>query len=65
MNNEILNIEYHKVRLIILSLNSSKTVRIAAMKCGISVKCLYNYIKIYNIHQDGKRWVSNQLMSII
>jgi hypothetical protein len=64
MNEEILNIEYHKVRLIILSLNTSKTARIAAMKCGISTKCLYNYIKIYNIHQDGKRWISNQLMSI-
>jgi hypothetical protein len=61
---EVLNIEYHKVRLMIKSLNLSKTIRLAALKCGISVKCFYNYMKLYNIHQRGDVWVSNQLTNI-
>jgi len=63
-SDEILNIEYHKVRLMIKSLNLSNTIKSAATKCGISVKCFYNYMKLYNIHQRGDSWVSNQLTNI-
>ena len=49
---EILNIEYHKIRLIVKSLNTTSSSKEAAEKCGISKKTMYNYIKQYNIVYD-------------
>lgn len=61
LREEILNIEYHKVRLMIKSLNLSNSVKSAAIKCGVSPKCFYNYMNNYNIQKRGDVWVSNQL----
>jgi hypothetical protein len=46
---EILNLEYNKKKLILKALNNSRTKRLAYVRLGITEKCLYNYIKIYNI----------------
>lgn len=62
IGDEILNIEYHKVRLMIKSLNLSKTIKIAAMNCGISTKSLHIYINNYDIHKHKGVWISNQLI---
>jgi hypothetical protein len=59
---EILNIMYHRVRLMIKSLNLSKTIKEATGKCGISKKCFYNYMRDYNIEKRGNVWTSNQLI---
>ena len=53
--NEILNIEYHKIRLVVKSLNSSYSTKEAAKKCGISEKTMRNYIKQYDILYDLER----------
>ncbi|MGN6417769.1 MAG: helix-turn-helix domain-containing protein [Pseudobacter sp.] len=50
---EILNIEYHTVRLMVKALNSSKTKVAAAEKLGISDRTLYNLMENYNIHREG------------
>lgn len=42
---EILNLHLNKVRLIIKSLNNSKTVKEAAEKCGLADRTLYRYMK--------------------
>ena len=46
---EILNIQHHTVRLILKSLNCSKTLQEAAQKCGLNKKSLYNYRRDNNI----------------
>ncbi len=61
MQEEILNIEYHKVRLMVKSLNLSHSIKSAATKCGLSTKCFYNYMKTYDISKKGQYWSSNQL----
>lgn len=56
MNEEILNLDYHRSRLIIKSLNTSKTIKQAAEKCGISCKSLHTWRKNYSIvrNKEGK-----------
>ena len=48
MNNaggtEILNIWYHKKRLVLKALNTCDTVQVAAEKLGISVRSIYRYM---------------------
>lgn len=61
LGSEILNIEYHKVRLVVTALSISDTMDVAADKCGLSKKSIYNYIKKYNIEKKGNLWYSNQL----
>lgn len=47
--NEILNLDYHRARLIIKSLNTSKTIKEAAGKCGLTPRTLHTWRKNYNI----------------
>lgn len=49
---EILDIRQNKIRLIIKSLNLSKTVKDAAKKCGLSDRTLQRYMR-----NNGIRWV--------
>ena len=53
---EILNMDYHRSRLIIKSLNTSKTIKEAAQKCGLTPKTLHTWRKNYNIckNKEGK-----------
>lgn len=53
---EMLNIHYHKTRLIIKSLNKSNNFKQAAELCGIHKKTLYNWIKIYEIKKIKNEW---------
>jgi len=46
---EILNIDYHRFRLVLKSLNSSATIAIAADKCGVNKRTMFNYMKQYSI----------------
>ena len=64
MEQEILNIEYHRVRLIVKSLNLSRDKRDAAQKCGLSVKSLYQYIRIYDIVKENKNWIQRRKIII-
>jgi transposase len=50
--NEILNIEFHTIRLVVKSLNCTKNSKEAAEKLGISKKTLYNYMRQYDIIYD-------------
>ena len=52
---EILNIDYHRCRLILKSLNTSKTIRQAAVKCGLSKNTMLIWRKNYSIvkNKDG------------
>jgi transposase-like protein len=52
---EILNLDYHRCRLILKSLNSSKTIKEAAVKCGLSKNTLFIWRKNYSIvkNKDG------------
>jgi len=60
MEQEILNIEYHKVRLMVKSLNLYNNCAEASYQCGVSKKCLYNYMRIYDIKKEGNNWVSKK-----
>jgi transposase-like protein len=53
--NEILNMDYHRCRLILKSLNSSKTIKEAADKCGLNKRTMHTWRKNYNIikNKDG------------
>lgn len=54
MREEILNIHHHRIRLMITSLNSSKTLKDAAEKCGIHERTMRNFKRNYNIKKvDG------------
>jgi len=55
---ENLNIEYHRVRLILKSLNSSVKIKDAAAKCGISQRTLFNNMIIYSIVKKNKTWIT-------
>ncbi len=58
MEQEILNIEYHKKRLVLKALNLVSSMPYAASKLGISVRNLYRLMDDYNIvyeKKDGKR----------
>ena len=58
MDQEILNIEYHKKRLVLKALNLVSTMPYAASKLGISLRTLYRIMDDYNIvyeKKDGKR----------
>jgi hypothetical protein len=46
---ETLNIDYHRCRLILKSLNTSKTMKEASLKCGISVRTMRLWCFNYNI----------------
>lgn len=50
--NEILNLDYHRARLIIKSLNTSKTIKEAAEKCGLTPRTLHTWRKNYNIRKN-------------
>jgi hypothetical protein len=50
---EVLNIKENKVRLIIKSLNSSDSIKDASMKCGISERTLFRYMRSNKI-----QWVT-------
>jgi hypothetical protein len=66
---EILNIDYHRCRLILKSLNTSKTVREAANKCGISVRTLRVWCFNYDIIKDSEgkyqRKINNWLVNVV
>ena len=64
LEDEILNIMYHRVRLMIKSLNLSKTMKEAATRCGIPKRTFYGYMKDYNIEKKEKVWSSNQLINL-
>lgn len=53
---EILNVDYHRARLMLISLNTSKTIKEASKKCGITVRTMHLWKKNYNIKKtkDGK-----------
>jgi hypothetical protein len=51
-NIENLNIDYHRLRLILKSLNTSNTIQIASDKCGISKRTMFNDMNRYNIVWD-------------
>lgn len=53
MQQEILNIEYHKRRLIIKALNQMPTKVKAYKALGITEKQLYNLIWRYSIKKDA------------
>ncbi len=46
---EVLNMDYHRCRLILKSLNSSKTIKEAAQKCGLSKRTMQTWRKNYDI----------------
>jgi hypothetical protein len=46
---EILNLDYHRCRLILKSLNSSKTIKDATDKCGLSKRTMHTWRKNYSI----------------
>jgi hypothetical protein len=46
---ETLNMDYHRCRLILKSLNTSKTMKEASLKCGISVRTMRIWCFNYNI----------------
>lgn len=54
--NEILNVDYHRFRLIMKSLNTSKTMKEASEKCGITVRTMQTWKRNYNIYRtkEGK-----------
>jgi transposase len=54
---EVLNIDYHKARLIIKSLNKSNNFKDAAKLCGIHKRTLYNWIRIYEIKKIKNEWI--------
>jgi transposase-like protein len=53
---ENLNLDYHRARLIIKSLNTSKTIKEAAEKCGLTKRTFHTWRKNYNIKKvkNGK-----------
>jgi hypothetical protein len=53
---EILNVDYHRRRLLTISLNVSKTHEEAAKKCGITKRTLFIWKRNYNIrkNKEGK-----------
>ena len=64
MEQEILNIEYHKVRLMVKSLNLYNNCKEASYQCGVSTKCFYNYMKLYNIKKEGTQWVAQRAIKL-
>jgi hypothetical protein len=54
-NNQDLNIDYHRQRLILKSLNTSDTILIASERCGISRKTMFNDMNRYNIVWDRNK----------
>jgi hypothetical protein len=52
---EILNLDYHRCRLMLKSLNSSKTIKEATVKCGLNKRTMQNWRKNYSIikNKDG------------
>lgn len=62
METEILNIEYHKRRLVIKALNKLPTKVRAYKELGITEKQLYRMIKTYEIRKNEKgAYYSEQL----
>jgi predicted transcriptional regulator YheO len=53
---ENLNIDYHVKQLILMALNCSNTLPIAAEKLKVSPKTLFNYINQYELNEQYARW---------
>jgi transposase-like protein len=53
---EILNVDFHRRRLLLKSLNISKTYEEAAKRCGIAKRTLFLWKRNYNIrkNKEGK-----------
>ena len=51
---EILNVDYHRARLILISLNTSKTIKEASEKCGITVRTMHLWKRNYGLRKTGK-----------
>jgi DNA-binding NtrC family response regulator len=51
---EILNIDYHRRRLVLKALNTLPTKSRARKELGISERQLYRYIQEYGIKKDRK-----------
>lgn len=51
---EILNVDYHRARLMLISLNTSKTIKEASEKCGITVRTMHLWKRNYGIRKIGK-----------
>ena len=49
---EILNVDYHRKRLLIISLNVSKNHEEAANRCGITKRTLYLWKRNYGIRKN-------------
>lgn len=49
---EILNIEYHRIRLTVKSLNKFPTKIAAAKALGIAERTMYRDINRFNIHEN-------------
>lgn len=55
MENEILNIEHHVKRLVLMALNRTHFQKNAAVELGISERCIHRYKKQFNISYDKKK----------
>jgi hypothetical protein len=51
-----LHLEFNKLILILEYLNTSKTLKAASKKLGVSERSLYRYIKGYNLEKSGYGW---------
>lgn len=61
MENEILNLEYHKACLAIKAVNSSVAMDEAAKKLGVGVGQLYDIIRIANLKMKrGSCYIKRQ-----
>lgn len=57
---EILNVDFHRRRLLLKSLNISKTHEEAAKRCGITKRTLFIWKRNYNIKKSkGGKYVIN------
>ena len=57
-NNDVdenLNIHYHRIRLILKSLNCSKNIKDASKKCGLTNRTFYRYMKDNNIKYSDEK----------
>lgn len=54
-HSEILNIEYHTIRLMVKALNKHKTIAKAAKALGMAERLVYNKKQVYDIKRvDGE-----------
>jgi transcriptional regulator with GAF, ATPase, and Fis domain len=55
-SNEVLNIEYHRLRLVLKALNNCNTQAQAAQQLGVSLRTLDLDIKRYSIQYKSKKY---------